>query len=1246
MNKQISLARISITTTVLLVLALAEPRALFAQTCIKCPINANDTAIGTAFGIFVNRDGIEIPVSGEKVGICETLILRANVQYASFGVSGGVGAGFTGGTGHFLFPDGTSTNVTPADMGTTLVTTIAPDPNACTAPVGTTATPVKAMRVGFYILTAADIGVRQFTFQYTNGTSLNPNGQGQCIDKVSASPQQNVMVVPPPKCELTKHCLNATNITGNAVVVTYSGTVSNSGVTTLTNLTILNDQPAPNTTVFTINSLAVGQSATFTNSYTNSFNLCGPWTDVLTVTGKDILTCPVSNSSTDTCSIVYSPAITVTKQCPTNLVAPGGLLTFTGSVSNSGNAVLTNVMVYNDQPAAGTLLIGPITLGLGAMTNFTASYNVPVDSCGPYVDTLTARGTSLCGASVTNTDTKMCPGTNNPSIDVVKTCPVGLIQPGDVVTVTGTLTNTGDITLTNVVVTNTIAALGNVSRRVLGPISLAPGAGTSFSDSYTAPLDSCGPYMDTFAASGADKCFGRIVTDSDTKACPSTNSPSIDVVKTCPVGLIQPGQLVAVTGTVTNTGNITLTNVVVTNTIAALGNLSRRVLGPVSLAPGVGTSFSDSYTAPLDSCGPYVDTFVASGADKCFGRIVTDSDTRACPSTNSPAIRVTKSCPTTPTPPGGTNVISGVVSNAGNITLLNVTVTNVIDAIGQSRLVFGPISLAPGASMTFTDKYIVPLDSCGPYRDTLLASGADKCFGRIVTASDFKDCLGITTPRIAVIKHCPANPVAPGGTAIFSGTVSNAGNITLTNVTVVNNRPTNNTPVFGPVTLAPGQSANFTGSEVVPANCCTYFDTLTATGASKCTGSNVTATASAACPTLINPRLAVTKNCPPAPVPLGQPLLFTGVVSNSGNITLIGVTVVNNQPSNNTPVLGPITLAPGETANFGGSYIVPINLCDTNISDTLTARGVDICAGSNVVANATALCPILPTPRLSIAKHCPPNPVAPGELLVYSGFVSNSGSLTITNVTVVNDRPIANTPVLGPITLAPGQIVNFNGSYVMPYDCCGPCVDTLTARGQDICRGSNVVATASDACPRITTPKITVTRDCPPPPVNLGELVFFTGVVSNSGNATLANVLVVDDQAGVVLDSQAMAPSEALWYWGMYFPQDCGAQAASGVTATANDVCTGTVVSNRFVTVCAVICPPTQPVTIFGARINGEHFEFSFETATDRTNTVQCTDSLMPTNWLNLTNFLGDGNITTIQVSKSNAQRFYRIMIQ
>src|SRR5439155_21600302 len=65
----------------------------------------------------------------------------------------------------------------------------------------------------------------------------------------------------------------------------------------------------------------------------------------------------------------------------------------------------------------------------------------------------------------------------------------------------------------------------------------------------------------------------------------AAGAAAIGVTKSCPPGLIQPGQTVNVTGTVTNTGSVTLTNVSVTNVIAALNGLTRRVLGPITLAP-------------------------------------------------------------------------------------------------------------------------------------------------------------------------------------------------------------------------------------------------------------------------------------------------------------------------------------------------------------------------------------------------------------------------------------------------------------------------------------------------------------------------------------------------------------------------------------------------------------------------------------------------------------------------------------
>ncbi len=89
-------------------------------------------------------------------------------------------------------------------------------------------------------------------------------------------------------------------------------------------------------------------------------------------------------------------------------------------------------------------------------------------------------------------------------------------------------------------------------------------------------------------------------------------------------------------------------------------------------------------------------------------------------------------------------------------------------------------------------------------------------------------CQNTLTPGIKVTKVCPAQPVAPGQMLTFSGSVSNTGNVTLTNIVVVNDQPAPNTPVFTLASLAPGVSANFSGSYLAPTNC-SVTDTLTAT---------------------------------------------------------------------------------------------------------------------------------------------------------------------------------------------------------------------------------------------------------------------------------------------------------------------------------------------------------------------------------------------------------------------------------
>lgn len=736
-------------------------------------------------------------------------------------------------------------------------------------------------------------------------------------------------------------------------------------------------------------------------------------------------------------------------------------------------------------------------------------------------------------------------------------------------------------------------------------------------------------------------------------------APCLQVFKTCdlPAGqeCFAAETPVRFRGYVTNCGDITLTNVAVVDSrsgAVALFNPTNgaALTGNVSLPPGAYAVFSNSFLPTLaETCaGSAASAITATARDTTViggpNAAVTNALTAACPICVQPGLAVTKNCPAAAGAPGAVLTFTGAVTNTGNLTLTNVTILNSRLLTNGSALVASFPTLAPAEVRTFSGSYVVPADVCA-LTDTLTANGFAAC-GTPVTASVTRTCAVTNTARIAVTKRCPVTPVAPGELANISGVVSNAGNITLTNVVVVDNVPVDNTVLLGPISLAPGQAANYTGSFRVPLDCCTYVDTVTATGASFCPGVNVAATATAVCPTATTPRLAVDRKCPAQPVPLGEPLNFTGTVSNAGNITLTDVVVVNTIPTNNAPLLGPLTLAPGEVVAFIGSCLVPLDTCATNLSDTVTARAVSICGGTNVSASQFASCSIRTTPRLVLTKHCPASPVAPGGLLTFSGSVSNAGSVTLTNVLVVNDHPTNHTPVLGPLTLAPGQATNFSGGYFVCADCCPPYVDTLRATGAQICNGSNVAATATASCPGVTAPQLSLVVDCPPAETRVGQLAFYTGSVSNAGNVTVRDLLLTDNQAGFVAQFSTLAPTETADFFGFYVATNCGEAVATAVTATGFDLCLGGGVSQQATAACAIACGDFQALVLLNPHMTGGQFRFAFDTAEGRAYTVECSDAVPPVNWQPLTNCAGTGSPWTFTAPAAAQQRFYRVRLQ
>ena len=97
--------------------------------------------------------------------------------------------------------------------------------------------------------------------------------------------------------------MSATNAGNNSIVVTYSGSISNCGNTTLTNIMVLNNQPATNTAIMGVSMLAPNGFANFIRTYTNTTRICGSFTGVLTASGQD------ANNEIPGCSIVSGFAV-------------------------------------------------------------------------------------------------------------------------------------------------------------------------------------------------------------------------------------------------------------------------------------------------------------------------------------------------------------------------------------------------------------------------------------------------------------------------------------------------------------------------------------------------------------------------------------------------------------------------------------------------------------------------------------------------------------------------------------------------------------------------------------------------------------------------------------------------------------------------------------------------------------------------------------------------------------------------
>ncbi|HLP70119.1 MAG TPA: choice-of-anchor D domain-containing protein, partial [Rhizobium sp.] len=295
-------------------------------------------------------------------------------------------------------------------------------------------------------------------------------------------------------------------------------------------------------------------------------------------------------------------------------------------------------------------------------------------------------------------------------------------------------------------------------------------------------------------------------------------------------------------------------------------------------------------------------------------------------------------------------------------------------------------------------------------------------------------------------------------------------------------------------------------------------------------------------------------------IDVGETISYSFLVRNTGNVTLTNVTVddplLTNAGVSVTP--GPQTLAPSGSVTFTATYTpTQADIDAGQVENTATGTGTPPSGPPIESPPDTVTVPPDQTPGMTIEKSGTLNDadgdglIDLGETISYSFLVRNTGSVTLTNVTV-DDPMLTNAGVSvtpGPQTLGPGGSVTFTASYTPTQADIdnGQVENTATGTGTPpsgppIESPPDTVLVPPDVASGMTIEKSGTLNDGDGDGfIDLGETISYSFLVRNTGNVTLTNVTVDDPMltnAGVSVTPgpQTLAPGGSVTFTATYTP--------------------------------------------------------------------------------------------------------------
>ncbi|WP_249897756.1 hypothetical protein [Paenibacillus sp. PK3_47] len=999
-------------------------------------------------------------------------------------------------------------------------------------PIGTVAAGGTA-NVTFQVVVNSLPSPPQLTDQATAAyTFLVPDGR-----TVPGSAASNTLTIPVtlPSVAVVKSASFPDASVGD--VLTYTSVISNNGIAPVTNVVLSDPIPqgssfvpgsvtvagsprpaADPATGITIGTIAAGTSVTVTFQVNVTSVPASAQLSNRSSASYSSGTFTAITQSNTTTTPVYQPVISIVKSAGTASATVGGNVLYTLQVQNTGNLAAA-VTVTDTIPAGSAFVPGSVTVN-GAVR--------PADS-------------PLTGIAL------------------------GPVAPGGSVTVT---------------------FLTSVQSLPSPPVLTDQG-----SSSYTYQLPS--------GRSLAGSSVSNIVTIP-------VSAPNLTLLKSANLSSAAVGEYITYTVAVSNPSGVPINNIVLSDPVPAGGTFVSGTVTVNGTAQPSANPNAGIALGTLAAGGTATVTFQVNAAflpeparlDNRAGASFTAGLFSGTALSNTvvttifiPVIGMIKSANTVQASVGSSLSFSLLISNTGNIAAtLNVTDILPPEAVFEPNSVivggvplpgYDPVTgipvgpLSPGGSVTVS--FLVTVTALPPGQQLFNSAAAAFSFtlpdGRQLGGNTVSNTLSVpvSAPNVSVVKSVNAIDAVTGDILTFTSVLTNNSIASVSNIILSDPLPENaafipGTVIVGGVSqplsvpsagipigsLAPGASVAVT-FEVritmpIPSQINNQSTVSFTSGVfSGSSSSNVTTTP------VTQPQITLAKSASDLNASVGDNIVYTVVVSNTGNLAA-NVTLTDNIPAGttfdpNSVIVGGFpqpgsapdtgiavgTVAPGTSVTVSFSVFIvslpsPQQLVNQAASTfTFTPPDGRLLTGSAVSNTVTVS---VSAPNLNVVKSTTSTAVAIGDTIVYSVSITNTGIDPVNNVLLSDPTPDGSAFVPGSVsvngvpfpnanpangvsigTLAPGATA------VVSYTVTVTSVpaDTSIDNQANVTYTSGVFSGSAFSNPvavPVFQPNIAVTKSASTTNATVGDTVTYTLSITNTGNYTAALTVTDNIPAG------------------------------------------------------------------------------------------------------------------------------------